>query len=181
MKAALRTIFEVMWRERGERHSHWWSAVVNGVMASAMIPNRVRTQLYRLAGLKLDRRVIVRSGAVFRSARVTVGAGSTIGYGALFDVRSDITIGRNVGIGSRTVFVDHEHAIDDPQRRAGPGFARSIIIGDGARVSTGTMVLPGVAIGAGAVVGARSLVTADVEPHALYVGVPARKVRDLPR
>nr|WP_269726648.1 hypothetical protein [Rhodococcus sp. R1101] len=41
------------------------------------------------------------------------------------------------------------------------------------------MIMPGVSIGAGAVIGANSLVTEDCAPNALYVGSPARWVRDL--
>jgi len=37
-------------------------------------------------------------------------------------------------------------------------------------------VLPGVSIGDGAVVGAGAVVTKDVPPHAVVVGVPARQV-----
>ncbi|NKT91499.1 hypothetical protein GS845_25625 [Rhodococcus hoagii] len=50
---------------------------------------------------------------------------------------------------------------------------RPIVINDGARISTRSMILPGVTIGEGAVIGAGSLVTKDVEPHSLYYGVPA--------
>jgi acetyltransferase-like isoleucine patch superfamily enzyme len=39
------------------------------------------------------------------------------------------------------------------------------------------IVLDGVTIGAGAVVGAGSVVTRDVEPHAVVVGNPAHVVR----
>ncbi|NKV76411.1 hypothetical protein GS925_23405 [Rhodococcus hoagii] len=55
------------------------------------------------------------------------------------------------------------------------------MINDGARISTRSMILPGVTIGEGAVIGAGSLVTKDVEPHSLYYGVPAVKRRELPR
>ncbi len=55
-----------------------------------------------------------------------------------------------------------------------------IEIGDGCRVSTGTIILRGVTVGSGSAIGAAALVTANCEPHSLYVGIPARKIRDLP-
>ena len=37
-------------------------------------------------------------------------------------------------------------------------------------------MIDGVTVGDGAVVGARSLVSSDVEPYAIYAGTPAKKI-----
>ncbi len=55
----------------------------------------------------------------------------------------------------------------------GPRIGCRVSIGEGA------CILPGVKIGDGALVGAGSVVTKDVEPLALVIGVPARFVRKL--
>ena len=39
--------------------------------------------------------------------------------------------------------------------------------------------MPGVRIGKCAVIGAGSVVTKDLDPYGIYVGVPARKVNDI--
>lgn len=39
------------------------------------------------------------------------------------------------------------------------------------------MIMSGVTIGDGAVIGARSVVTKNIEPYAIYVGNPARRVK----
>jgi dTDP-4-amino-4,6-dideoxy-D-glucose acyltransferase len=49
---------------------------------------------------------------------------------------------------------------------------RHVIVGSGA------VIMPNVTIGLGAAVGALSMVRADCEPFGIYVGVPARKVRE---
>jgi acetyltransferase-like isoleucine patch superfamily enzyme len=49
-------------------------------------------------------------------------------------------------------------------------------VGRGASLGGGAVILPGVTIGAFAMVGAGSVVTRDVPPHALVVGNPARVV-----
>lgn len=61
--------------------------------------------------------------------------------------------------------------------RRGPG--RPIVIGDHAWVSFDVVVMPGVQIGTGAVVRARSVVTRDVPPYTLVSGNPAVEVRAL--
>lgn len=54
----------------------------------------------------------------------------------------------------------------------------SITIEDDAYIGANCTILPGVTIGEGAVVGANSLVTRDLEPWGVYVGSPCKKIRD---
>lgn len=55
----------------------------------------------------------------------------------------------------------------------GPTIRRFAVIGQGA------CVLPGIEIGENAIVGAGAVVTRDVSPRVLVIGVPARVVREL--
>jgi len=50
-------------------------------------------------------------------------------------------------------------------------------IGNDVWIGYDTLVMPGVTIGDGAIIGARSVVTADVPPYAIVGGNPARLVR----
>jgi len=52
-----------------------------------------------------------------------------------------------------------------------------VVVGRHALVGAGTVVLPGVTIGAGAAIGALSLVRSDCEPFSTYAGTPARLVK----
>ena len=54
--------------------------------------------------------------------------------------------------------------------------AAGVRIGRGAAVGARSVVVAGVTIGEWALVGAGAVVTKDVQPHALVVGVPARRV-----
>ena len=67
-------------------------------------------------------------------------------------------------------------ALDDEEffdwRRAHP-----CVIGHDVWIGHAAVILPGVRIGTGAVVGAAAVVTKDVEPYQVVVGVPARPVR----
>jgi UDP-2-acetamido-3-amino-2,3-dideoxy-glucuronate N-acetyltransferase len=54
------------------------------------------------------------------------------------------------------------------------------IVRRGASIGAGAVILPGVEIGAEAMVGAGAVVTTDVPPRVVVVGNPARVVRHLP-
>jgi acetyltransferase-like isoleucine patch superfamily enzyme len=65
-----------------------------------------------------------------------------------------------------------------------PGMLREvepkpIRIGSNVWIGFGACVLPGVALGEGSIVGARSVVFEDVEPFTVVAGNPARRVRQL--
>ena len=65
----------------------------------------------------------------------------------------------------------------DPERRLEPPVADPITIGDNVWLGARVIVLPGVTIGENSVVGVGSVVTRDIPPSSLAVGVPAKVVR----
>lgn len=52
-----------------------------------------------------------------------------------------------------------------------------VIIGNDVALGQDTLILSGVKIGDGAVVGARAVVTKDIEPYAIVAGNPAKEIR----
>jgi acetyltransferase-like isoleucine patch superfamily enzyme len=46
-------------------------------------------------------------------------------------------------------------------------------------IGIGAVVLDGVRVGTGSIIGAGCIVTKDVAPRSLMVGIPAKKVRDI--
>jgi maltose O-acetyltransferase len=76
-------------------------------------------------------------------------------------------IGSHVAISSLT----HDYRRDDMSRTI---VARPVVIQDDVWIGAHAVILPGVTLGQGAVIGAGSVVTRDVEPHAIVSGVPAR-------
>lgn len=46
-------------------------------------------------------------------------------------------------------------------------------------IGTGAVILPDIIIGEGAVVGANSVVTKDVDPYTIVGGIPAKKIKDI--
>jgi acetyltransferase-like isoleucine patch superfamily enzyme len=66
-----------------------------------------------------------------------------------------------------------------PRRLDGGGPAEPVSIGRNVWIGFDACVLPGVRIGEGAVVGARSVVTHEVAPYTVVAGNPARVIRRL--
>jgi acetyltransferase-like isoleucine patch superfamily enzyme len=66
-----------------------------------------------------------------------------------------------------------------PRRLVGEGPARPVRIGRNVWIGFDVCVLPGVSIGEGSVVGARSVVAGSVPPYSVVAGNPARVIRAL--
>lgn len=88
-----------------------------------------------------------------------------------------IWIDRNVKIGPRVSLITVNHA-ENPQKRQ-QLITKSIHLQQNVWLGANVTVLPGVTIGENSIVGACSLVTKDVESNSVYVGSPAKKLRDL--
>jgi maltose O-acetyltransferase len=153
--------------------------LINGLAMSGFIPLPFRNAILRVLGLDIGPRATLLAGTWFGSTRVRVGLGSFIGRGCYLDALEWITIGERCDLGAEVALITSSHEIAEPTRRAGKSIRKPITIGDGAWIGARAMIMPGVAVGAGAVIAAGSLVTRDCEPNSLYVGSPARLVRSL--
>lgn len=139
-----------------------------------------RVRILRRAGMDLGEGVLVLSGIlVSHDGPIVIGEGSWLNHGVYIDTAGGVEIGRRVGIGSHVRILTATHEIGNGRLRAGEWVTKAVRIGDGCWVGASVTILPGVTIAPGCVIGAGSLVTTDTEPDGLYVGVPARRVRDL--
>jgi acetyltransferase-like isoleucine patch superfamily enzyme len=88
-----------------------------------------------------------------------------------------VKIGKNCLIGTYVNVMDCTfHNVQD---RSWNIDAEPVVIGDRVWLGNRCMIMKGVTIGDGAVVAACSLVTRDVPPNTMVVGVPARVVQHL--
>ncbi len=95
----------------------------------------------------------------------TLGPGAKMGH---FSYLGNATVGPDVNIGAGTITCNYDGVNKNPTE-----------IGEGAFIGSDTMLVAPVKIGAHAKTGAGAVVTRDVEPDTLVVGVPARPIRKL--
>lgn len=118
---------------------------------------------------------------IYGRGRLRIGADTWLSPGVIVytHVDADVQIGKCCDIGPGVEFITGSHRIGSASRRAGAGRADPIVVGDGCWIGASSLILGGVAIGAGSIVAAGSVVTKDVPPHTLVAGVPARVKRQL--
>jgi acetyltransferase-like isoleucine patch superfamily enzyme len=145
---------------------------------------RLRTAIYRLAGVEigprtsvLGRLTLAGTGPVHR--HLHIGSDCIINAPLFLDLSAEIRIGNGVSIGHHSVFVTTHHEIGSPGFRSGMTIKRPILIEDGSWVAARATILPGVTIGQSSVVASGSVVAKNVPSNALVGGVPSRLIRTL--
>jgi maltose O-acetyltransferase len=113
--------------------------------------------------------------------RLQIGRYCYINAGCTFDARDTITIGDDVSIGHEVMILTATHDTSHPEKRGGDITTAPVSVGNGAWLGARAIILPGVTVGAGAIVAAGAVVSKDVAPHTLVGGVPAKKIRELDR
>ncbi len=118
---------------------------------------------------------------------VTLGKNFFANFNCMFMDCAPIVIGDDVMLGANVTLATPVHPLcgdERKQQKYPDGFhdleyAKPITIGDKVWIGSGATVCGGVTIGEGAVIGAGSVVTRDIPPHSLAVGVPCRVVRTI--
>lgn len=168
----------------------------------AMRQARQLRRLNRMRGVQVAPFRAIHPTVAFdmRDGRLMIATGAEIcAFVILAPYGGEIALGSNIYVGPHTVLYGHgglrigtgtliaahvtivptAHCFEDPGRaiREQGEAARGIQIGDDVWIGCGARILDGVTIGSGAVVGAGSVVTRDVAPLSVVVGVPAKPVR----
>ena len=112
--------------------------------------------------------------------RIWIGDGASLGPGLVIACIGEISIGPRVLAGPRVFIGDTYHDYRDPDTAVADqpmSSPRPVVIGSGAFLGVGSVILPGVTIGERACIGANAVVTSDVPPNAVVAGVPARVIK----
>lgn len=132
--------------------------------ASILPANKLRVSMLKISGYQVGKHVYVGEGFLVIDKLQDKG---------------NLVIGDRVSIAPRVTCItasDPNNSLISAHIRCKHG---KIIIKDDAWIGTGSIILPDVTIGEGAVVGAGSVVTRSVEPYIVVAGVPARKIKTI--
>ena len=149
-----------------------WLARYNGALGAAPATR------HRLLSERLG---FVGEGAVIRPPffcdygfNIRLGRNVFLNFNCVILDVCEVSIGDGTQIGPAVQIYAADHPRDPAQRRAGLEFGRPVSIGRNVWIGGGALILPGIAIGDDAVIGAGAVVTRDVAPRARVVGNPAR-------
>lgn len=135
----------------------------------------VRVVLLRLFGAKIGRNVLICGGV-----RIHVPWNLEIGDHTAIGDKVEIYNLAPVRIGEHTTISQHAYlcaSSHEYTRSDFPLYSLPVTIGRQAWVASGAFLGPGVTIGDGAVVGARSVVLRDIPPWTVAAGNPCRVIR----
>lgn len=114
---------------------------------------------------------------------VKIGSQSHVARGVFLDDRNPnlIEIGKGVAITSGVMILCHQRDLTNYKQGVYamhcPFKEGKVVIKDGAHIGIGAIIMPGVTIGEGAIIGAGAVVTKDIPPYSVAVGMPAKVIK----
>jgi acetyltransferase-like isoleucine patch superfamily enzyme len=146
-----------------------------------LLPQPLRYWIFKALLARLGAGSMIDYQTYFRYPwKISVGIGVTVNrgcelYGSMLAGNAHITIGDHCALAPRVRILSATH---DYRRLDLPDTAASVTIGRHVWIGAGATVLPGVAIGDGAVIAAGSVVTKSVAPFTVVGGNPARFIKN---
>ena len=131
--------------------------------------------MLRMFGARVAQRVRIQGGAkCWQPWKLEIGENAWIDGGVNLYAVDKLVIGAHAVVSTGAFLCTASH---DPSSSAFELKTAPIVVRDMAWIGANAFVMPGVTIGEGAVVGACSVVTKDVEPWTIVAGNPARVVK----
>jgi maltose O-acetyltransferase len=140
-----------------------------------------RAAMLRRAGFRVGPGTVLRGKPRVNGARalhrnLSIGRDCLIDVGVTLDLQERLEIGDRVTIGHDAMLLTSSHEIGPREHRAGLVVCAPVRIEEGAWLGTRCIILPGVTVGAGAIIAPGALVNKDVPPNARVAGTPAKVV-----
>jgi putative colanic acid biosynthesis acetyltransferase WcaF len=130
----------------------------------------------RLFGAHLEGRPFVHQRArIQRPWNLTMYDGAALGDRANAYTQGEVVIGPRATIAQEAYLCSGSHDFDDPVL---PLITAPVVVEADAFVGARAFIMPGVTVGEGAIVGAAAVITRDVPAWTVWVGNPARFLRN---
>lgn len=149
---------------------------------NTIIEKGVKLRLQYGGSIKIGQNCILYSYAtlITHGGEIVIGDNSSVNPYAVIYGQSFTKIGNGVRIATQVAIIPSNHIYKDatqPIYTQGLSM-KGIKIEDDVWLGAGVKVLDGVTIGEGCVVGANSVVSKSLKPYGIYVGVPARLIKN---
>jgi len=152
----------------------WFFAGLPLLRCSFLPGSGLRCRLLRLFGAEIGKGVVIKPGVRVKYPwLLKVGDHTWIGEDCWIDNLSAVHLGDHVCVSQGAYFCTGNHDWSDP---AFALMVRPILVNDGAWICARAMVLPGVTVGAAAILAAGSVATKNIPPFAIHAGNPAAYV-----
>ncbi|OLY94963.1 putative colanic acid biosynthesis acetyltransferase WcaF [Cnuella takakiae] len=134
-----------------------------------------RRLLLRLFGAKVGRNVILRPTVKTQFPwKVSIGDNTWIGDDVVLYSLDQIHIGNNVVVSQKSYLCAGTHNYKEPDF---PIYGLPIVVEDECWIATDVYLAPGVTVGRGSIVGARSSVFKDLPSGMVCIGSPAQPIK----
>ena len=141
----------------------------------------IRMFCLKISGATIGKFSIIRPGALIISAKnINIGSNTIIGSNSKFMNFEQVSIGNNVEIGPGFIVQTNEHLVKDfsqPLGKQGAEYKR-VVIGDGCYIGGDVTILSGLSITKNCIIGAKSIVTKNINISGIYAGCPAKLIKE---
>jgi putative colanic acid biosynthesis acetyltransferase WcaF len=139
-------------------------------------PTGAKVASLRVFGASVGRGVVLKNRINVKYPwNLSIGDHTWIGEGVWIDSLAKVTIGSNCCLSQGVMVETGNHDWSKPTFDL---VVREVVVEDGAWAAVRSLLLPGSRLASHAVLGAGSVLAGDTEPYGIYVGVPARKVKE---
>jgi putative colanic acid biosynthesis acetyltransferase WcaF len=154
----------------------WWLVQAVTFPLTPHFASNIRAKILSAFGAKIGTGVLIRPTARFTYPwKVEIGDYSWIGDDVVLYSLDRIIIGEHCVISQKSYLCTGSHNIQSPSFDL---TTAEITIGNGAWIASDCFVAPGVTIGSNAVVGARSMVMANLPAGKVCWGIPCKPKYD---
>ncbi|MEW6170172.1 MAG: acyltransferase [Candidatus Omnitrophota bacterium] len=166
---------------------YWFWKIIVQILGGRLgrgtkIYERVKIFSTKQSPVFIGENCILQTGAILASSdngKITLDKHVYIGEYTILSSKNEIHVGKNSIIAAQCFIVDFNHRFDNPDLLFyDSGFdCAKVTIGSNVWIGAGSRILKGVTIGEGSAIGAGSVVTRDIPPYSIVVGVPARVIK----